>query len=443
MNQARIDDALAAALKSRRAFSTLRRAVTSDLVVPDPWQLDLMRFTAEHVDKYDDLPREKDFELWVAQEPEARQDALRTAWRRLRRRDLSGFTEDYLADTMAKAFREQAALTAVTRLASAAEGGRLDSDQLAEMAAAVSDVRPISIDGLADMRDVDLHLHPSVDTSIRVESGIEKLDQILGGGFTSELVFLLAGTGVGKTTFLVNRLLAAALRGHRCLHVTYELVTDKTLHRYYRRVANANRGEFHTDYDAVRGRVGNWLRLAEGSVHVLYQPAYTNTVADLRATCEMFADIHGGLDVLAVDYLDLLSRDGPQYRGLRTDEQLGIMSHELRTICTTMDVEVITASQANREGLTADQLTLKHMAGAISKAQAADVVMGLVQSAEEAQMNQARLGLLKMRDYPGQFEIPLFYDKDTMTILDLDNPTARARRQRIEEEGAWVANDED
>ena len=427
-----VDTLLAAALRSRRSFATLRRAVTSDLAVPNPWQLDLMRFAADHVDQYGDVPREGDVMLWVESQPETRQESLRAAWRGLARQDLSSYTEDHLTDAAAETFREKAVATAVARLAAL---GNPTAAQFAEMSEQVKRIRPITIDGLAALEDVDAHMRVSRDEGRRVSTGIEKLDEVLGGGFEQELVFLLAGTGVGKTTFLVNRLVAATLHGSRCLHISLELSASKTLHRYYRRIADAHRGEFFDDYSGVEARVRHWLRLAGGSTHVLYLPAYGPTMDDIRTTVEMFAEMHGGIDVLALDYLDLLARSSTQ-RGLRTDEQLGILSHEIRTICTTMDAEVITASQANREGLTADKLTLKHMAGAIAKAQAADVVMGLVQNEDEARMCQARLGLLKMRDYPGKgVEIPCHYDMDKMMIMDLDDPSARLRRQRME--AAW------
>lgn len=430
---ASVDTLVAVAFKSRRAFTTLRRAITSDLAVADPFVLDLCRFAAEHVDDYGEIPRKGDVGLWIDSEPEERRAALRESWRRISRQDVSEFTEDNLADRAVEILRTAAASTAAKRIGRMTVGDGDPTDTILTLAEEIKRIRPVRLDGLANLADYDVYLRPGREEGRRVATGIEKLDRFLGGGLMQELVFLMAGTGGGKTTFLVNRLVAAALRGAHCLHVTLELATVKTLHRYYRRIADADRGEFFEDPDAVEGRVSHWLRFASGSVHVLYLPAYTPTVADVKATVEIFADAHGELDVLALDYLDLLSREG-MGRRLRTDEHLGMMSHEIRTICTTMDAEVITASQSNRQGLDADRLSLKHMAGAIAKAQAADVVLGLVQDDEERQMRQGRLGLLKMRDYPAGYEIPVHFDMDRMLILDLDHPDARARRAQMEEE---------
>lgn len=419
-----LETILACALRSRRSFSALRRAVTSDLVVSDPWYRDIMLWVGEHVDRYGTMPGDGDAEAWLDSQTEQRRPALLDKWRDLRAHDLSAYTEEHLADAGVRVLRETAARTARHRLQQM--GDDLDPESFRALADAVDAVRPVALDGLADLRDTEAHLRPSRDEGRRTATGITRLDHALGGGFERELVFLMAATGLGKTNFIVNRLAAAALRGASCLHVTLELNADRTMHRYYRRIARARSGEFYDEGElrSVEGRVSHWLRFAEGNVHVLYLPAYGPTVEEIRATAEMFADVHG-LDVLAVDYLDLLAR-GPDTQGLKLYSQLGRLSHKLRNVCMALDVEVLTASQANREGIDSSKLTLRHMAGSIEKAQAADVVLGLVQSEEEAEVDQARIGTLKMRDYPGGVEIPVRYDKDRMIIEDLDEPPAEA-----------------
>ncbi len=52
-------------------------------------------------------------------------------------------------------------------------------------------------------------------------TGIDGLDDVLGGGFERRRVFLLEGTpGTGKTTVATQFLLAGAKAGERCLYIT-------------------------------------------------------------------------------------------------------------------------------------------------------------------------------------------------------------------------------
>jgi circadian clock protein KaiC len=58
-------------------------------------------------------------------------------------------------------------------------------------------------------------------SEVRLKSGIEGLDNILGGGFPTNHLFLLEGDpGTGKTTLALQFLLEGARAGERCLYVT-------------------------------------------------------------------------------------------------------------------------------------------------------------------------------------------------------------------------------
>ena len=55
----------------------------------------------------------------------------------------------------------------------------------------------------------------------RIPTGVEGLDDILGGGVTANRLYLVEGTpGTGKTTFSLQFLLEGARRGEPGLYVT-------------------------------------------------------------------------------------------------------------------------------------------------------------------------------------------------------------------------------
>ena len=62
---------------------------------------------------------------------------------------------------------------------------------------------------------------PSVEPVRRVATGIEGLDDVLGGGLPQEQVYLLeGGTGTGKTTIGLQFLLEGVRQGERGLFIT-------------------------------------------------------------------------------------------------------------------------------------------------------------------------------------------------------------------------------
>lgn len=64
----------------------------------------------------------------------------------------------------------------------------------------------------------------------QADTGVFRLDVILGGGFERNRVFLIEGSpGAGKTTAALSFLLAGAARGERCLYISL-CETEMELH---------------------------------------------------------------------------------------------------------------------------------------------------------------------------------------------------------------------
>jgi circadian clock protein KaiC len=62
----------------------------------------------------------------------------------------------------------------------------------------------------------------------RISTGVEGLDEILGGGLAANRLYLLEGTpGTGKTTFALRFLLAGVARGERGLYITLSETADE------------------------------------------------------------------------------------------------------------------------------------------------------------------------------------------------------------------------
>jgi circadian clock protein KaiC len=65
-------------------------------------------------------------------------------------------------------------------------------------------------------------------TSPRVETAIEGLDAILGGGLPADRLYLVEGDpGTGKTTLALQFLLAGAHKGEPALYVTLSETQDE------------------------------------------------------------------------------------------------------------------------------------------------------------------------------------------------------------------------
>jgi circadian clock protein KaiC len=66
----------------------------------------------------------------------------------------------------------------------------------------------------------------------RASTGSVGLDEILGGGFDPDRVYLIEGRpGTGKTTLALQFLLEGVRRGERCLYITLSESERPPIHR--------------------------------------------------------------------------------------------------------------------------------------------------------------------------------------------------------------------
>jgi len=142
--------------------------------------------------------------------------------------------------------------------------------------------------------------------------------------------------------------------------------------------------------------------------------------------------LRGQLDLLVLDYLDLMTVAKGQRGKGGAYEDLGRLTHEARDLCRTFDLTVITASQAVRRPQSAERLTMRDMGDSYKKVQGADGLLSLQQSAEEEEAFQGRLGVLKVRDSGGRgTEIGVYINRELAVIAELEHPNTHELMLRL------------
>lgn len=421
----RIETIIAAAMRHREVAGSLGDALRNDLVVSNPLYRNILEFYMGFWEERRMPPKNGDVELWLQGIPDAQRGSAKESWHRLMHEDLTSYTPEYLAEQALPALQQAATRNALARLNATTD---LTPDLLHNLNEQVESVQSIGLQDLADIRDVERWAH-NEELEWTIPTGIPSLDRYIGG-WSEELVFVLADSGVGKTTFLINTGQHGALIGKKVFHITFELSKARTMHRYYRRITETDLPSYRSNIDRLIKEAKHWLSHAKGQLHVHYEPAYTVDPVMLGVLVDRYAQKFGGVDMIVVDYLDLMI---PTRRSNRSSlyEDLGRITHEVRALCPEYNCTVISAAQATRaQGRT--RLHMADMSDSYGKVRGAGIIGGLVQTEEEADNHQGRFGLLKVRDNPGRgVEIPLFIDLDRMMFADLDHPnTLRIMREQ-------------
>jgi replicative DNA helicase len=184
-----------------------------------------------------------------------------------------------------------------------------------------------------------------------VPTGFPALDQFLAsGGFgRGTLNTLAATTSVGKSAFACN----VAIRVPRAgvLILSSEMTRDEILRRLIADLGNVDWSKISRRRPAIpndlecRQITVAMERLSTMPLEVRYRRRLTP--ADVRREALLVrADFDGKLDLLIVDYLQLMDSDTPQKR---RDLEIAQITKELKNIAGELDVPILLLSQLNRE----------------------------------------------------------------------------------------------
>jgi len=182
-----------------------------------------------------------------------------------------------------------------------------------------------------------------------VATGFRDLDELTAGMQRGDLIIVAGRPSMGKTAFSMNLAQNAAIRSEErrvaaifSLEMGAEQIAMRMLAVEARvDMANLRTGRFSTkDWQSLAHASG---RLAESEIFIDDTPSIS--VLELRAKCRRLKREAKQLDLVLVDYLQLMSgREGSE----RRDQEISEITRSLKALAKELDVPVIVLSQLNR-----------------------------------------------------------------------------------------------
>lgn len=179
-----------------------------------------------------------------------------------------------------------------------------------------------------------------------VPSGFAELDRLTTGFHGGEFILVGARPSMGKTAFMLNIAQHAAM-------VARKTVAFFSLEMPREQLANRMLcGEAHVDMQSVRqGSLTDedWLRLADALGPLAQSPIYFDdtssiTIPEMRSRCRRMQMEHG-LDLIMVDYLQLMSSTG---RNESRQNEVSDLSRQLKLLALELKIPIIVGSQLSR-----------------------------------------------------------------------------------------------
>jgi len=256
----------------------------------------------------------------------------------------------------------------------------------------------------------------------QVSTGWKTLDAKLFGGFNrGELNIFAGGSGAGKSLFLANLGVNWALEGLNVVYLTFELSEQIVSMRLDSMITEIPSREIFRNIDDVEMKV-KIIGKKSGAFQVKYMPS-GKTANDIRAYIkELEIKTDKKIDVLLVDYLDLLMPIGKRISAENLFVKDKYVSEELRNLAMETNTLFVTASQLNRSSVEEIEFDHSHISGGLSKIQTADNVIGIFTSRAMRERGRYQIQLMKTRNSSGvNAKIDLDFNIDTLRITDSED----------------------
>ncbi|HEY4677242.1 MAG TPA: replicative DNA helicase [Candidatus Angelobacter sp.] len=214
-----------------------------------------------------------------------------------------------------------------------------------------------------------------------LETHFQDLDNITSGLQKSDLVIIAARPSMGKTAFAINIAENAAVRDNKVVGVfSLEMSRESLLLRLLCSQAMVDSHKLRTGFLSRE----DYNKLVTGLAALVEAPIYIDdtpgiSISEMRAKCRRLQQAHGRLDLVIVDYLQLVA-GAPTGGGKRYEnrtQEVSAISRGLKGLAKEMRCPVIALSQLSRApesrtGNNRPQLADLRESGAIE--QDADVV---------------------------------------------------------------------
>jgi hypothetical protein len=229
----------------------------------------------------------------------------------------------------------------------------------------------------------------------------KEINTVMNGGLSGgELGILMGGTGAGKSHGLVDMGEHAVMNGFNVAHYTLELGDLYVGKRYDARVSGV---AFDNLLDN-KERVESAIKEIKGQLIIKSYPAKTVTTLAIKNHVNQLILRDKKPDLIIVDYGDLM-KSTKHYEQKRLEEEAAY--EDLRALAQELDLPVWTATQANREGLDVDVLTLKHVAECYGKAMISDLFLTMTRKKENSFVTFGNFFVAKNRLGPDGIKLPI------------------------------------
>ena len=176
-----------------------------------------------------------------------------------------------------------------------------------------------------------------------------EIDKITSGFHANELIIIAARPAMGKTAFALNLATNIAVTNKKTVALfNLEMGAEQLVMRMFSSLGQVEGSKIshgfleHNDWKRIDEAVS---RLAKSNMFIDDTPGMT--IGEIRAKCRRLASSEKGLDIVIIDYLQLISGSA-KYAGNRQQE-IAEISRSLKTLAMELKIPIIALAQLSRD----------------------------------------------------------------------------------------------
>jgi replicative DNA helicase len=181
-----------------------------------------------------------------------------------------------------------------------------------------------------------------------IGTGYGDLDRLTGGFRPGQFIIIAARPAMGKTSLALNIASHAAVNLKKKVAIfTMEMAADEVIMRMFSSASEVNMDSMLKGYGMNEEKLIRIMQASEvlSSKQIYIDESGTNTPLDIRAKTRRLAAEIGGLDLILIDYLQLMGlskeRDNRQ-------QEISEISRAMKILAKDMKIPVVALSQLNR-----------------------------------------------------------------------------------------------
>ena len=401
-------------------------AVCSGIIKPsyfDPSLKKTVKFIQEYFEKYKDVPK---FGAVKAETGITLEDMGK-----IERADVA-----YVSNEIEEFCRNRAITEAILQGPDLLEKG--DFGKILETlksAISVGLLKDLGIDYFANPEE---RLRKTLDSAARISTGIQELDDLIGGGIArQEMLMFAANSGGGKSMNMLNIAKNFLSQGLHGVYISLEMSEGVVSKRLDSMITHISQANLLKEMSKVADLVEK-ARDTYGKFRIKRMAENRTNINTIRSWLQQLEQTEGFRpDFIVVDYLDIMGTTmNISLDNLFVKDKY--VTEEVRSLGFDYDAIIVSASQLGRGAIDAEKLNQAHIQGGISKINTSDYTIGIKQDDLMKAAGEIWYECLKSRNSEGVGKRSLLsWDPISLTV---SSPKKKGQQLELKKKSVVLGN---